>query len=241
MKTPNKFFILLLTISLLLMNMSVAIAFPPLPSGFYGTVKINGVNVAAGTKISGWINGVKYAETTVLSYQGNTVYSLDVPGDDSDSAGVIDGGVSGNVVSFHINDLVALQTGSWVSGTNIELNLTAVQSNTAPIAVNDTYVTGRDQPLNVLAGTGVLANDSDPDGDALSAVLLDAPATGVLALNSNGSFTFSPAVGFTGEVYFTYRAYDGQNYSPAAQVKIIVSGIPVTGQRVYLPLLTKSP
>src|SRR5205823_8951313 len=60
--------------------------------------------------------------------------------------------------------------------------------NDAPLAVNDSYTTAEDTALNV-AAPGVLANDSDVDGDTLSAVLVSQPTHGSLTLNSNGSFS----------------------------------------------------
>ena len=67
-----------------------------------------------------------------------------------------------------------------------------------------------------MAAPGVLANDTDPDGDPLTAVLVTGPSHGTLTLNANGSFTYTPAANFTGTDSFTYRASDGTlNSSPA--------------------------
>lgn len=99
-------------------------AMPPLPASFYGTVKVDGENVSAGTKVSAWINGVKYAETTVQFYAGDSVYSLNVAGDDPATLGVIEGGVPGDTVVFHIGEGVTLQTSHWTNGSNREFNLT---------------------------------------------------------------------------------------------------------------------
>jgi hypothetical protein len=103
--------------------------------------------------------------------------------------------------------------------------------------VEDVYITEQDLPLDVPAASGVLANDQDADGNAISAVLVNLPSKGILMLNSDGSFTYTPQAGFTGIVTFTYRAYDGQMYSGAVQVKIAVTGIPVSGPNyLYIPL-----
>ena len=66
-----------------------------------------------------------------------------------------------------------------------------------------------DTALTVAAASGVLANDSDPDGDTLSAVLVTGPAHGTLILNAAGSFTYTPAANFNGADTFTYKANDG--------------------------------
>ena len=121
---PNLFIILLIAIGLLGAKVSTAYALPPLPSSFYGTVKINGANVPNDATVSARINGIQYATTTVMLYSGETVYSLTVPGDDS-ATPEVEGGVPGNTIVFFIGIQAADQASTWQSGTNIELNLTA--------------------------------------------------------------------------------------------------------------------
>ncbi len=116
---------LLLAITLLVSTVSPALALPPLPSSFLGTVKLDGANVPAGTVISARINGVEYASTVVQLYNGDTVYSLDVPGDDPATPPDVEGGVANDTVVFFIGSQEADQVGTWSSGTNVELNLTA--------------------------------------------------------------------------------------------------------------------
>src|SRR5207237_1047030 len=62
----------------------------------------------------------------------------------------------------------------------------------APVAANDSYSVSEDTTLTV-AAPGVLGNDTDVDGDALTAALVSGPAHGTLALNANGSFSYTPA------------------------------------------------
>jgi len=113
-----------ITISLL-SHATVGDTPPPLPSSFSGTVKWNnGNNVPDGTAVSGWINGVKYAETQSQMDAGNSVYTIDVPGDDPETTEV-EGGVEGSTVVFEVGDSIASQTGTWHTGTDVELNLTA--------------------------------------------------------------------------------------------------------------------
>lgn len=88
--------------------------------------------------------------------------------------------------------------------------------NSPPVAADDDFGTD-------LAAANVLANDSDPDGDALSAILEQAPANGSLTLNANGTFSYTPAPGFVGQVTFTYRASDGEALSNLATVRFVVS------------------
>lgn len=65
-----------------------------------------------------------------------------------------------------------------------------VQAQVAPVAFDDAIRigTGASQSVLVDGASSVLANDSDADGDALTAVLVTGPAHGTLTLNANGTF-----------------------------------------------------
>ncbi|MDH3969354.1 MAG: cadherin-like domain-containing protein, partial [Rhodospirillales bacterium] len=106
------------------------------------------------------------------------------------------------------------------------VTITVNAINDPPVAVNDSYTTDEDVPLNVPA-TGVLANDTDVDGDALTAVLVPAsgPDNGSLTLNSDGSFTYTPNANFNGDDSFRYVANDGQANSNEATVTITVNAV----------------
>src|SRR5204862_7463306 len=79
-----------------------------------------------------------------------------------------------------------------------------------------------DTQLRVSA-PGVLANDSDVDGDTLSAILVGGPTHGTLMLNTDGSLVYMPALNFNGTDSFTYKASDGQAQSGVATVTITVT------------------
>jgi VCBS repeat-containing protein len=115
------------------------------------------------------------------------------------------------------------------SGT-ATVSLTVTPVDDAPVAANDSYSTAEDTPLTV-AVPGVLGNDSDVDGDTLNAALVSGPAHGTLTLNSNGSFLYTPAAGFSGSDTFTYRASDG-SLEALATVSISVTPSPATSGRV---------
>jgi VCBS repeat-containing protein len=109
--------------------------------------------------------------------------------------------------------------------------LTVRAVNDAPVAQNESYATVESSPLAV-AGPGVLANDTDVDGDALQSQLVSGPAHGTLTFNADGSFVYTPALGYTGTDSFTYRASDGNLSSVATVVSIQVNPDPVTVGRV---------
>src|SRR5207248_3931357 len=96
--------------------------------------------------------------------------------------------------------------------------------NDAPVAANDAYSTNEDTALNV-AAAGVLANDSDVDGDALTAILVSSPAHGSVALNADGSFTYTPTANYNGGDSFTYKANDGSLNSNLATVSLTINPV----------------
>ncbi len=97
--------------------------------------------------------------------------------------------------------------------------------NTAPEANADTYATDVDITLVVDVLSGVLANDFDADGDALTAQLVNSTVNGSLSFHADGSFEYTPDLGYVGDDHFTYRAFDGLATSDPAMVTITVSGI----------------
>jgi hypothetical protein len=83
--------------------------------------------------------------------------------------------------------------------------------NAPPIATDDSYTTGLNTPLSVSAALGLLNNDTDPDfpaGLTVNPTPVNAPASGSVVLNSDGSFTYTPNPGFSGTDSFTYQVCD---------------------------------
>jgi VCBS repeat-containing protein len=105
------------------------------------------------------------------------------------------------------------------------LAVTVADANEAPVAAGEGYATDEDAPLFIAGAGGVLANDSDADGDALNAVLVTGPAFGTLALNADGGFLYTPNADFFGTDSFTYRASDGALDSAPATVTITVGAV----------------
>ena len=129
---------------------------------------------------------------------------------------------------------------------NVTVTVNAV--NDSPVAIDDAYSTDEDTPLNVTA-PGVLGNESDPDGDPLTALLDARPANGTLALATDGSFTYTPDVNFNGFDSFTYHAGDGTANSNIATVTVKVNPVndaPVARDDAYstdedTPLTVEAP
>jgi len=74
-----------------------------------------------------------------------------------------------------------------------DYTLTVVRDNQAPVAADDSFSVALAAPTTI-AAPGVLGNDTDSDGDALTAALLTAPTNGSVDLAADGSFTYSPTV-----------------------------------------------
>lgn len=120
--------------------------------------------------------------------------------------------------SYRVNDGT---TNSNIATVNI--NVAPVNDN--PVAINDIYDTNQNTALNI-AAPGVLANDSDVDGDALQSLVQTLPSNGSLILATDGSFTYTPNAGFNGVDSFSYAADDGNGGMSIATVDINVNLAP---------------
>ncbi len=88
------------------------------------------------------------------------------------------------------------------------------------------YVIDEDSSLTTTAATGVLANDTDADGDPLTASLVTGPGNAEsFSFNSDGSFTYTPAAHFSGTDSFVYQADDGNGGTDTATATITVNAV----------------
>jgi PKD repeat protein len=93
-----------------------------------------------------------------------------------------------------------------------------------PAAADDAYSANEDEALRV-AAPGVLANDSDPAGDPMTATLCANPSHGQVSLGPDGSFSYAPDPNFFGNDSFAYRAGDGKSSSGIATVTVRVLSV----------------
>jgi len=116
------------------------------------------------------------------------------------------------------------------------VTITVTGVNDDPVANDDDYNTDEDTTLNV-AAPGVLQNDTDDDGPAALIAELEADVShGTLTLNTDGSFVYTPDSDWNGDDIFTYKAYDGEDYSNIATVIITVdpvNEVPVVNDDFY--------
>jgi hypothetical protein len=108
------------------------------------------------------------------------------------------------------------------------ITITSIPNNSLPIAVDDTYSTTKNTETNIVA-PGVLSNDTGPENESLRAVIVSGPSHGILILNNNGSFSYTPTPNYIGRDSFAYMATDGIDRSNVATVTITVSSeLPVS-------------
>lgn len=96
--------------------------------------------------------------------------------------------------------------------------------NRPPVADDDAY-SYRPNTTLLVGSPGVLANDRDPNGQAITAALVTPPAHGSLTLKADGSFAYTPAAGWSGADAFTYKVSDGELESAAVTVRLIVADV----------------
>ncbi|MGA2670076.1 MAG: Ig-like domain-containing protein, partial [Dehalococcoidia bacterium] len=168
-----------------------------------GWVSISGLSLPVAQNTYYWLacdlqsaNGLRYQSASGLHYWASSTYGA-LP------------------VQFTLNN----------AGYNDCLYVMRATVNAAPVAVNDAYKASKNTALTVAAATGVLSNDTDADGDTLTATKLTDPAHGTLTFNSDGSFTYTPTTGYTGSDSFTYKANDGKSDSNTATVTITVTAV----------------
>jgi hypothetical protein len=86
-------------------------------------------------------------------------------------------------------------------------------SMAGPVVTNNFYNVIPGMALTVNSQSGVMADDSDLNlgqpGIQLVASLVNGPPNGQLTLNPDGSFIYTPNLGFIGEDGFRYSVYDG--------------------------------
>jgi VCBS repeat-containing protein len=108
------------------------------------------------------------------------------------------------------------------SGWYHSFALMGAVANAAPVANDDAFTMPEDGALTLVA-PGLLANDTDANGDVLSVTSVTAPAHGALVANSDGSFTYTPNANYNGADSFTYTISDGNGGTATATVSVTIS------------------
>jgi Ca2+-binding RTX toxin-like protein len=124
-------------------------------------------------------------------------------------------------------------TATNADGSAASISFTVKANNVAPIATSDQYSTPQAISVssNVITDDTGSGADSDPAGadDPLTIIDHSNPANGILVLNANGSFTYTPDSTFAGTDSFTYTISDGDGGTDTATVTIVISAAPLGG------------
>jgi hypothetical protein len=105
----------------------------------------------------------------------------------------------------------------------------------APVSAVDQYALNEDESLVIAAPQGVLANDFDPDGSTppLTAQLVDPPQHGILNLQSDGGFTYTPDADYFGNDGFSYAADDATEQGAATGVAFNIAPVADPGKLAF--------
>ncbi|MEN8214455.1 MAG: cadherin-like domain-containing protein [Pseudomonadota bacterium] len=162
-------------------------------------------------------------QNAFLGQEGNTMMDAWLNADVVSSQGAPITGVMQINGDYKMVPPVVMATAAWGNTGGV---------NTHPVAVDDAYSVEQDITLTVNA-PGVLSNDSDADGDAITAVQVSAAGSGIATLAADGSFTYAPNPGFTGTDSFTYHAVDS-NDAPSNTATVTITVNPPINCSDYL-------
>ena len=90
--------------------------------------------------------------------------------------------------------------------------------NDPPVAIDDIANTIEDQPVT----TNVLANDTDPENDPLTVIIVTNPSFGSVLDNGDGTITYTPLPNYSGNDSYTYTITDNRGGVATATVTIVV-------------------
>ncbi len=109
-----------------------------------------------------------------------------------------------------------------------QITITVIPSGQRPpVVIADAYVTNENEAL-IVPGSGHLSNDYDPDGDPLTWLSFVSPENGAISSPTiDGSFTYTPDPGFTGQDSFEVSISDGNGNITSG--KVVISVVPMTG------------
>ncbi len=138
--------------------------------------------------------------------------------------------------NFNGSDSFTYRANDGLNDSNLStVSITVNSLNDIPVATDDSYAAGWGIPL-IIPAPGVMENDTDADGDPLTAIQKSSPSHGELIFNNDGSFSYTSAVDYIGQDIFTYLINDGEDNSNIATVTFDVSDVnrlPVVENKSY--------
>jgi hypothetical protein len=117
--------------------------------------------------------------------------------------------------TYRVSDSSASSTAS--------VSVTVNPVNDSPVASDDSFITNE----NANGVIQILVNDYDPEGDPLTPVILNQPASGSAVIQADGSVLYTPQPGYSGSDYFTYSVTDSEGKYDSASVSVVISPLAV--------------
>ncbi|MRX38656.1 tandem-95 repeat protein, partial [Flavobacterium sp. LC2016-23] len=179
----------------------------------------------AGTLTATIANGILANDTDA---EGNTLSAILVTGPTN---GTLTLNADGTFTYVHngsetTTDSFTYKANDGNSDSNtVTVDITINPVNDAPVAIADSYSVNEAGTLTATIATGILANDTDAEGNALTAILVTGPTNGTLILNSDGTFTYVHNGSETTTDSFTYKANDGNSDSNTVTVDITINPV----------------
>jgi hypothetical protein len=187
------------------------------------------------------VNDPPVANNDQVVTDEDTPVTIDVLANDSDddgdvltivatsnpANGTVDPTNDGQIVYVPNENFHGVDTFTYVirdpSGAESDATVTVVvrSVNDDPVARNDEASTPEDTAVTI----NVLANDTDVDGDSLTVEVVGGPNGGEAVVNNDGTVTYTPDPGFSGQDVFTYTVDDGNGGTHIAQVSVLVESI----------------
>lgn len=145
------------------------------------------------------------------------------------TSGSFTGFADGQVVA--LNDRLFVVRYGYAFGSDGRPNdVVLVRANANPSAVDDTYVVAMNNAIVADTG-GLLANDTDPDGDPVTVSLVQAPAHGTVQIDEDGGFVYTPDANYKGvDDAMIYQVAD--SFGGVAQAKVTFQVAPLEGQGI---------
>jgi VCBS repeat-containing protein len=123
--------------------------------------------------------------------------------------------------NVHGKDTFTFMVDDGKAGSNVAtVSVTITPVNDALVARADTAITDEGTPVRI----DVLANDTDPEGSALTLTSTTKPANGTVRISGNFA-VYIPKAGFRGSDTFSYTVSDAQGKSTSAQVSVVVRAV----------------
>ena len=188
-------------------------------AGFTGSTLMDGVVDPQGARTD---------EASIMSHLRDIEDAFLDPDGDVESKPLSDGiAVLRNLAGFSGDTLVD----GVVNPQGIRRSPTFVEAyldrplNEPPVGTVGEYTVNEDSVLVVDAGSGLLSNITDADGDAITSILRTPPGNGVVEFQDDGAFTYTPEENVSGSDSFTFVAADEFGAETPFTVEVTINGV----------------